>query len=188
MKRLTAIFLIIIFLFNTGGYRIWFYFEDKQSDKNLEASLDKDQYNETELITIRVPLSLPYQNDTKDFERITGEINFNGKIYKYVKRKIENGEFVLLCMPDKNKMQIEKQKEDFFKNTNDLNQNNTSKKQDNSKTISFKKAASEYDQYSFSFKINLLKNISQKFGFHKNEILLSSPHLSPEQPPDIIIA
>jgi hypothetical protein len=187
LKKLTAIFLVIIFLFNLGGYRLWFYFEQQRSDKNLEALLDKEEYNEAELITIKVPLPLPYQSDSKDFERITGEINFNGKIYKYVKRKIENGEFVLLCLPDKNKMQIEKAKEDFFKNTNDLTQNN-SKRSDNSKSISFKKASSEYDQYSLSFKINSLNNISQNFGLHKVESLLSSPHISPEQPPDFIRA
>jgi hypothetical protein len=95
-----------------GGYRLWYYFEQQRSDKNFEALLDKEQYNDAELITIKMPLLLPYQSDTKDFERVSGEVNFNGKIYKYVKRKIENGEFVLMCLPDKNKMQIENQ---YFK-------------------------------------------------------------------------
>ena len=186
MKKLTAIFFIVIFLFNVGGYRIWFYFQQQESDKKIEASLDKEEYNENELITIKVPLSLPYQSDTKDFERISGEINFNGKIYKYVKRKIENGEFVLLCLPDKNKMQIEKQKEDFFNNTNDLAQN--SKKSDNSKSISFKNTTSEYDQYSFAFKINFSANVQKTFGDHTAGNLLSTPHISPEQPPDVVAA
>lgn len=184
MKKLTAIFLIVIFLFNNIGHRLWFYFEQQRSDKNIEALLDKQQYNEAELITIKMPLSLPYQNNTQDFERISGEINLDGKIYKYVKRKIENGELVLLCLPDKNKMQLEKAREDFFKNTNDLNQNN-SNSSDKSKAISFKKAFSEYDQYLFRFKLNSLNNIRQNFGIYKVDDLVSSPHISPEQPPDI---
>ena len=170
-----------------GGYRLWYYFEQQRSDKNLETLLDKEQYNEAELITIKMPLSLPYQSDTKDFERVSGEVNFNGKIYKYVKRKVENGEFVLLCLPDKNKMQIESQKQDFFKNTNDIAQN-TSKKSDNPKSISFKNISSDYDQYSFSFKINSLNSSCQNFGLCKSENLLSSPHVSPEQPPDVSVA
>ncbi len=186
MKKLTAIFLVIIFLFNLGGYRLWFYFEQLRSDKNIEASLDKSEYTESELITIKMPLSLPYQNDSKDFERITGEVNFNGKIYKYVKRKIENGEFVLLCLPDKNKMQIEKQKDDFFKNTNDIAQNTNSKKSDNSKSFSFKNVSGEYDEYSFSFNINSLSNRVPIFGLYRDENLLFSPHISPEQPPDVL--
>ena len=162
MKKLTAIFLIVIFLFNIGGYRLWFYFEQQRSDKNIEVLLDKEQYNEAELITIKMPLSLPYQSDTRNFERVSGEINFNGKIYKYVKRKIEKGELVLMCLPDKSKMQLEKAREDFFKNTSD------------------------YDQNLFSFKINSLNNISHNFGLYKVENLVSSPHISPEQPPDVI--
>ena len=171
-----------------GGYRLWYYFEQQRSDKNLEALLDKEQYNEAELVTIKMPLSLPYQRDTKDFERVSGEVNFNGKIYKYVKRKIENGEFVLLCLPNKNKMQIENQKQDFFKNTNDIAQNNTSKKSDNSKSISFNKISSDYDQYSFSFKLNSLSSSCPNFGLYQIENLLSSPHVSPEQPPDVAVA
>lgn len=185
MKKLIAIFLIVIFLFNIGGYRLWFYFEQQRSDKNIEILLDKEQYNEAELITIRMPLSVPYQSDTRNFERVSGEINVNGKIYKYVKRKVENGELVLLCLPDKNKMQLEKARQDFFKNTNDLAQNDHSKKSDNSKSISFKNT-SEYDQNLFSFKINSLNTISRNFGLYKDENLVSSPHISPEQPPDSI--
>lgn len=186
MKKLAAIFLIIIFLFNIGGYRLWFYFEQQRSDNRIEVLLDKEAYNEAELITIKTPLSLPYQSNTSDFERVSGEINFNGKIYKYVKRKIDNGQLVLLCLPDKNKMQLEKAKADFFKNTNELAQNDNSKKSDNSKSISFKNTGSDYDQYSFSFKINLVNNIQVNSGLYKMDGLISSPHLSPEQPPDLI--
>ncbi len=188
MKKLIAIFLLLTFIFNLGGYRVWFYFEQKKSNANIEASLDKDEYNEAELITIKVPLSLPYQNDAKDFERISGEVNFNGKMYKYVKRKIENGEFVLLCLPDKNRMQIEKTKDDFFKNTNDLVQNSNSKKSDNSKSLTFKNASGDYDEYTFGFKINSFNNVAHIFGLFKHENLLASVHISPEQPPDVILA
>ena len=186
MKKITAIFLIVIFLFNIGGYRLWFYFEQQRSDKHIEVLLDNEQYNEAELITIKMPLSLPYQSDTRDFERVNGEINFNGKIYKYVKRKIEKGELVLLCLPDKNKMQLEKAREDFFKNTNDLAQTDQSKKSDNSKSISLKNKVSEYDDHLFSFVINSLNNIPGKLGIYQVENLLSSPHISPEQPPDVV--
>jgi hypothetical protein len=188
LKKLTAIFLFLVFLFNIGGYRLWFYFEQHQSDKRLDASIDKNEYDEGDLVTIKVSLSLPYQTDWKEFERVEGEINLHGKIYKYVKRKVQNGELILLCIPDHNKMQIETAKADFFKFANDLVQNNSSKKSDNSKTISFKNASSEYDQYSFSFKINSSYNIPKNFRLYKVENLVSSPHISPEQPPDNILA
>ena len=166
---------------------LWYSFKLQQADKQIEAVLDKETYNDKELITIKIPLLLPYQNDTKEFERISGEVNVNGKIYKYVKRKIENGEFVLLCLPDKNKMQIEKSKVDFYNNTNDLNQN-SSKKSDDSKSISFKKFSSEYYQDCISFFINPPGKHFEKFKMYKAGDLISSAHISPEQPPDIFPA
>ena len=169
------------------GYRAWYYFTQMQSDIALQASLNRDEYDESHLITIRIPLSLPYQTDSKDFQRIAGEVTFEGKIYKYVKRKVENGEFVLLCLPDYKKMRMEKAKHSFFEFANDLTQNDNSKKSDNSKTGAFKKLLSEYDQYSFIINTNSPGNILQSFVFtYKEKNLLTSPHISPEQPPDHI--
>ena len=99
MKKLAAILFLTLFLFNIIGYRLVFYFVQQENDITLETSLDKAEYNESELITIKVPISLPYQTNWKDFERVDGEINFEGKIYKYVKRKVEDGQLVLMCRP-----------------------------------------------------------------------------------------
>ncbi len=92
------------------GYRFVFNYAQQQSDQTFIVNLDNDNYNEADLLTIKVPISLPYQNDRQNFERVDGEINFKGKIYKYVKRKIEAGQLVLLCLPDQNKMRIQSAK------------------------------------------------------------------------------
>lgn len=187
MKKITAIFLLLIFLFNIGGYRLWYYYAQQQSDKQLEASLDKNEYDEADLITVKVPLSLPYQTNWKEFERVDGEINIKGKIYKYVKRKVENGELVLLCIPDHNKMQLETAKDDFFKSVNDLIQNNSSKKSTDSKSTAFKNLLSEYCQHTIDINKISIYDSRQVFRLsYTAENLISSPHISPEQPPDFI--
>jgi hypothetical protein len=118
---------------------------------------------------------------------MAGELTFKGKIYKYVKRKVENGEFVLLCLPDHNKMRMEKAKHNFFEFANDLTQDNNSKKSDNSKAGAFKKLLSEYDPYSFVINTNSQGNILQNIVLTYNiKNLPTSPHISPEQPPDYI--
>jgi hypothetical protein len=183
LKKLTAIFLVTIFLFNLGGYRLWFHYEQERSDKNIESFIDNKEYNEDELITLKVALSLPYHHDTKEFERVTGEINFKGKVYKYVKRKIENGNLVLMCLPDINKTLIQNAKDDFFKTSADLTQDNSSKK-NNSKSISFKSLPGDYDEYVFSISISSCFNISKDFERYNLQQLLTSPNISPEQPPD----
>lgn len=186
MKKLSAILLIAIFLFNLFGYRLLFNYAQQRSDVRLEASLDKNDFNEAELITIKVPLSLPYQNDQQHFERVDGELTYNGKIYKYVKRKISNGELVLMCLPDHRKMKLQSVKDDFFKYSNDLAQNNGSKKSDHSKANVFKNLVSEFDHYALTgithcSVVTATYSLSNQLNY-----LPSSPHSLPEQPPELV--
>ena len=168
------------------GYKFVFNYAQQKSDQTFVAALDNDTYNDAELLTIKVPISLPYQNDRQNFERVDGEITYKGKIYKYVKRKIVNGELVLLCLPDHNKMSLQSAKADYFKTANDLVQNSQSKKSDHSKNTSFKNLASDYivetsKNEDLLFAVKLSVNISKEA-----EHLPSTPHRSPEQPPDFI--
>ncbi|MDB5249930.1 MAG: hypothetical protein JWQ40_4324 [Segetibacter sp.] len=163
-----------------------FDYAKQQSDVRLEASLDKNEYDESELVTIKIPITLPYQNNWDDFERVDGEFTVDGKIYKYVKRKIADGHLVLLCLPDHNKMRLESAKTEFFKYANDLVQNHNSKKSDNSKSGVFKNLWSEYDSNTMVFTAaNFNSEIIHAVAGSVN-LFPSSPHSSPEQPPEII--
>jgi hypothetical protein len=75
-----------------------------KADMAMEARLDKDQYDENKLVSLTVALDNPYQLERKSFERVSGEINFQGKIFKYVKRRVYDGKLVLLCIPDEHRM------------------------------------------------------------------------------------
>ncbi len=129
---------------------------------------------------------MPYQTMQSDWERVDGEMNVNGKIYKYVKRRIVDGEMLLMCLPDHNKMRIQSAKNDFFKSTSDIAQDNTSKKTDNSKTGFFKNLASEYDHPVTSFNIAIMAESSAYEMFFQSSKLFSSPHTPPAQPPDAV--
>ncbi len=186
MKKLSAILLIALFLFNLFGYRILFNYEQQQSDMRFEASLDKQDYNDADLVTIKVPLSLPYVNNQQNFERVDGEITVNGKILKYVKRKISDGNLILLCLPDHNKMRIESAKDEFFKYANDLVQNNQSKKSGNSKSPVFKNLLSEYNLNTSDY-ASAVCNMLHIYTFPLQSKLLPSSHCNlPEKPPEII--
>lgn len=184
MKKLAAILLLLLFLFNLVGYRLWFNYAQQRSDIQLEASLDKHQYNDADLISIKVPLSMPYQALQSNFERVDGEIKIEGKIYKYVKRRIVNGELELLCLPDQNKMRLQSAKNDYFKTTSDIAADNSSKKSDNSKTHIFKNITSDYEQQAATYAVPAIAitTISHSSGFIIS--LSSIPHTPPGQPPD----
>lgn len=120
LKRVAAILLMSVFLFNWFGYRLLTDYWQQKADTKLEARLDKNDYDESSLIEMRVPLNMPYQISSSSFERFDGEIEIDGIHYKYVKRKIENGQLVLMCLPNQTKMKLESAKDDFFKLVNDL--------------------------------------------------------------------
>jgi len=181
MKRAAAILLLSIFLFNWFGYRLLSDYLQHRSDTQLEAQLDQQQYNEASLIEIRVPLNMPYQNVSSSFERYDGEIEFNGIHYKYVKRKVENGELVLLCLPNQNKMQLQNARNEFFKLVNDL-QNSSQK--DTPPASSIKNPVTEYWQQQNNWQLAALA-IQQHHHTGYAIVIPSSPLVkTPAQPPD----
>ncbi len=140
--------------------------------------------SESQLIELKIPIHLPYQTSWSAYQRYNGEIEINGILYKYVKRKVENDTLFLMCIANTKKMHLETAKDDFFKISNDLAQDNTSKKSDNSKSA-FKNLQGEYDAYSFVLNsFNPLRIRQNSWLPIPPQNLLSSPHISPEQPPD----
>lgn len=128
LKKLAAIILLILLLFNLVGYRFLFSYVQAISDTHFQTTLNERKYKDEDLICIKAPLSLPYQNDWTQFERVDGEIEIEGKIYKFVKRKVVNGEVVLMCLPDQKRMRIETAKESFFQLASNLSFDNHSTK------------------------------------------------------------
>jgi hypothetical protein len=123
LRKSAAIILLLILLFNMIGYRVWFYYAEQKADLAMESRLDKDQYDVNDLISITVPLDNPYQLEQRNFQRIDGEFNFQGKNFKYVKRKVTDGKLILLCIPDARKMVLKKGKAEYGNAANDINGN-----------------------------------------------------------------
>ena len=123
MRTLTAISLLALFLFNLTGYRFVFNFLKDRSDKQFECLIDKEQYDQTQLFTISVDMNMPYQADQTDFERVSGEVSLDGKVYKFVKRRISNGQMHLVCIPDATKSRLQDAEEN--KNARESNAENT---------------------------------------------------------------
>ncbi len=97
-----------------------------------------------------------------------------------------DGQLILLCLPDHEKMKLQSAKDEFFKYANDLVQNHSSKRSDHSKSGIFKNLMGEYDFFTTPYITH--SGVSQTdYNISKNsENLPSSPHSSPEQPPEVI--
>lgn len=127
MKKAAAILLLILFLFNTAGYKALFSYLSKQADARMEARIMNGSDLDKGLITFKIPLNLPYTTDSKNFEPAEGEVTINGEIYKLVKKKISRDTMIVLCIDHHEKTRIENQDNDYFKKVNDLAANSSKK-------------------------------------------------------------
>jgi hypothetical protein len=183
LRKTAAILLICLLLFNWYGYRFVINYLQKKADNRLEARLDVNDYDESQLIEIRVELNIPYQYSWSNFERHSGEIELNGKIYAYVKRKVEDGFLVLKCIPNTVKQNIKNADNILFTTNNGLDQENNGKNTSPLNTI-FKTLLSDYEDnqqhYNLSFLQTFHKNgVNSDDSFFKN---ISLPVT--EQPPE----
>jgi hypothetical protein len=184
LKKIASVLLISLLLLNWFGYNLVVNYLQHNADIRLEALLDNSVYEEEELIEIKIPTNIPYLNSWAHFERYDGEVEMNGKIYKYVKRKVYNDTLYLLCIPNTKKMQLENSRNDYLATSGDYASNNTGKS-GKSKPVSLKNLLSEYDATSFVCHVRQAwKNeVVYIFSFKHNR-LLTFPHISPGQPPD----
>jgi hypothetical protein len=181
LKKIASILLLAMLLFNWCGYRWVINYMQQQADATLEARLDNNDYDESQLIEIKVPINLPYQISQTAFERYDGEIEVDGIHYKYVKRKIANGELVLKCIPNQDRQRLQSAGADFFKLVNDLAQDQSSKKSNNNV---IKSALGDYEEQLTTQIVALLSSIRVSYTAFQSSVVKDDFHSTPGQPPE----
>ena len=184
MKRIAAILLICLLLFNWFGYRFVTNYLQQKADRQLETRIDLNDYDESQLIEIRVALDMPYQNDQSSFERHYGEIEMNGKIYTYVKRKVEDGYLVLKCIPNTTKQDIKTADNILFNVNNGLDQEHSGSKNNSPLNNVAKNIFSDYDDYSFHVNLKTFSSSQTQFLLSGTAVFNSIILPVSEQPPE----
>ena len=116
---------------NLVGYRWIFAVIENKASAKLEEKISAGIYSEDQLVEIKIPLNMPYYSD-KDYENVYGETDWNGNHYRYVKRKVSGNTLYLLCLPNTEKNDIVKAKDEFTKAVNDVPANKQGSQQKNS--------------------------------------------------------
>jgi len=180
LKKLFSILLLSLLVFNWVGYHLLVFCMQETASAKLESQLDNNDYDETQLISIKIPVTyLPYYNNSKFYERVDGQIEIEGVQYKYVKRRIYNDSLEMLCIPDHNVMKLLSAKNEFFKFVNDLQHPGQNK---NPNAAPTKIITTDYETTNENFKIN---DLHSKTSFHSHYIIHISPAYCelPERPP-----
>ncbi len=119
LKKLVAILLFAILLFNAVGYRFMFNYFEQQTVTNLNQKIDANNYSDEQLKEISIPLNMPYYSD-KEMELVSGELEINGLHYQYVKRKIENNILHIWCLPNYQRNDVVAAKNGLAKTSNQV--------------------------------------------------------------------
>ena len=166
----------MVFLFNVVGYKIFFYYLEIKADERIQSKIEQISELDKELITIKIPINLPYHTDWANFERVDGEVNFKGKIYKYVKQKVQRDTLILLCINDTYKAEINKQKDNYIKKVNDLST-------DSNKKPVLKQTKSDYFESFDKVKFVLFASDKHEYQLNKKYAYPSGFTRKLEMPP-----
>lgn len=108
LKKLTAIALLALLVFNFYGYRLLIGYLQEGSSAQLELRVDALSYNREDLVSVRTALHLPYYTGSSTFERVRGSVSIDGQYYEYVERRVYNDTLEILCLPNHLKTAMEK--------------------------------------------------------------------------------
>jgi hypothetical protein len=120
LKKAFALLLLFTFLFNVGGYYIVFWGLRFQADQQLIKRLDADQYLPEETFEIKIPVTLPYPIQATDFQRVDGNFEHNGEVFKLVKQKLQNDTLYVVCIRNHQVEQLKITLTDYVELTNSL--------------------------------------------------------------------
>ena len=85
----------------------------------MSKALDSDNYDPVNTITIKVHVSIPYMPDQRDFERVTGEFEDDGELYRMVKQRYAKDTLTVVCVRDTEHKKIDRALSDYVKTFTD---------------------------------------------------------------------
>ena len=182
MRKLAAILLMLTLVFNLCGYRFVISALQQKADKHIDARLDNNEYDESQLIEIRVALNMPYQERFTEFERHYGQIELDGKSYTYVKRKIDGDVVIFKCIANESREKLKAIDADIAKANSNTDFDHSGKQQQQSSFA--KNILSDFDdQQSLQHHLAVLGVRAIQPGdylFYLPLTSIATPHQPPE--------
>ena len=96
----------------------------------MRQTFDEGNYHHQE-ITFKIPLTVPYSTDSREYNRVDGEFEHNGEVYRLVKQRLQSDTLYIVCVKDNTSKQINQALEDYVKTFSD----NPVSSKGNSKTV-----------------------------------------------------
>ncbi len=105
MRKTISILLLSVFLYNMLGYQVIFYFRTQAIEQEINRTIDQGAVDESQLRVFKVPVPVYHQTD-QGFERVNGSLEYEGRFYEMVKRKLENDTIYIYCLRNEQKREL----------------------------------------------------------------------------------
>lgn len=119
MKRGLTIVLLVLFLLNVLGYYGVFMGLQFVNEREMRALFDDDNFLPEEEITIKVPITVPYATDAREFTRVDGEFEHQGETYRMLKQRYISDTLHIVCVKDNTSKEIKQALNDYVKSFTD---------------------------------------------------------------------
>jgi hypothetical protein len=106
VKRPLAVFILSVFLLNVLGSYGLFLGLKANAGEELAEKLDSDMYDLGASVTFKIPFSIPYGTDSKTYERMDGQFEKDGVVYRMVKTRLYHDVLYIVCVKDQKSSKI----------------------------------------------------------------------------------
>jgi hypothetical protein len=119
VKKSLTLILLVLFLFNVLGYYGVFVGLQFANEREMKALFDDSNFLPEEEITIKVPITIPYATDSREFTRVDGEFEHDGEVYRMVKQRYIGDTLYMVCVKDNTSKEIKQALADYVKSFTD---------------------------------------------------------------------
>jgi hypothetical protein len=180
LKKLLAITLLLIHLFNLAGYPLLFGYLSQHSSVELANKINNNEYSDEDLVEVKIPFQVPYYNSSEQFESFAGEITIDGKHFNYVKRKMWGDTLYIMCLPNVEKDELAKAEANYGAEANDLGGNTK-----NDLAVKKGMAFAQYHFEGHDYSLFPPTSILNVYPAHINEVIVQSFIDTSGQPPEV---
>jgi hypothetical protein len=120
LRHFIAFGLITLILLNVVGYYVILVGLRYQASQNLVKQLDAGGIDNDETITLSVPLTIPYFNRPDEENRIDGEFEHQGNLYRLVSQRVSRDTLYITYITDKKGSSIREVIADYVQTFTDV--------------------------------------------------------------------
>lgn len=127
MKKLLSSICVILILLNVMGYYGIFLGLQYKNTQDLIRQFDAGIYDVKETETFKIPFKAPYAYNSETFERVDGDFERDGEVYRIIKQRLFRDTFHIVYIKDKTGTALSKAISDYVKTFSEESSDDTQK-------------------------------------------------------------